>query len=104
MNKNISLLTLFAVTIFTLLTSADVVAGAVIERAAQAETACKELSAESLTEIGLAPHNWRAETSNASDGFSIEGQWQTKAGSYLVECEVGFGKTLDELEINIIKD
>ena len=102
-NNNISLVTLFSVTFFSLISSANVVADAVIDRADKAEAACKELSEESLTEMGLEPHSWHAESSNDSRGFAIEGRWQTKNGTYRVECEVGFGQTFDDVEVSISK-
>ncbi len=87
----------------SLLISAQTLAATVIDRSDKAQQACEELSKESLDEMGLGPTNWRSHSSSDSGGFSVEGQWQTKNGVYIVECEVGFNQTIDQVELKIIK-
>lgn len=102
-NNNISLAVLFTVVVLNGFSGAKAVAGSTIDHVDKAVAACKELSEESLSEMGLAPHSWRAETNNQSNGFSVEGSWQTKNGKYIVECEIGFGKSFDDVDVNITK-
>jgi len=75
-----------------------------IVRAEQAEQACRELSQEYLLETGLSLSRWRVETVHSSQGFAVEGLWQSGNGSYWVECNVGFGGSIDDVDITISKD
>jgi len=75
-----------------------------IVRAEQAELACRDLSEEYLMETGVSLNRWRVETVHSSQGFAVEGLWQSGNGRYWVECNVGFGTLIDDIDITISKD
>ena len=104
MNKSIiisGLLFIFSISMLSVSVDAQ---DLVIERGDKAQQACKELSAESLSEVESTLKEWRAQSVNYSDGFAVEGQWQTDNGRYWVECNVSFGGTINDIELTITKE
>jgi len=64
---------------------------------------CKEQSEEILEELGVEPHGWRSERSNSDTKINIEGQWSSRNGIYIVECELPFGADTDLLELRVFQ-
>ncbi|MDP2560300.1 hypothetical protein [Psychrobium sp. 1_MG-2023] len=68
------------------------------------EMACKELSQETLEEMGISLLSWRSERFNSDGSFNIEGYWRTKQGNYIVECELPFGQSIDLISYKLIRE
>jgi|GEM_PF-6182381 len=64
---------------------------------------CKEQSEEILEELGVEPHGWRSERSNSDTKINIEGQWNSRSGIYIVECELPFGADAESLELRVFQ-
>jgi len=79
-------------------TANEVTSSAVVEKL------CKEQSEEMLTDMGVAPTAWRAQSNNSKDQFSIEGRWTTRAGVYIVECELPYKGNEESIELKLIKE
>ena len=74
-----------------------------ITNGAMAEKLCKAQSEYTLTELALMPDQWRAENHNENVAFNIEGQWTTRGGTYVVECELPYNGSEESLTIKITK-
>ncbi|NRA62659.1 MAG: hypothetical protein HRU25_17525 [Psychrobium sp.] len=74
-----------------------------ITNGAVAEKLCKAQSEYTLTELALMPDQWRSESHNENGAFNIEGQWTTRGGTYVVECELPYNGSEELLTIKITK-
>lgn len=93
----------FAMVLFILVSPALVYAkrSTYIENASDAQVLCREKSGQKLKRKKVEVYNWTADTYRQLNSYITEGEWQSRLGSYNVNCSIEYGQTRSKMKMEI---